>query len=501
MISEKLQLARKYEEDHMNKIPETDRPMFHVTGGVGWINDPNGFAAYNGEYHLFFQYHPYSTHWGPMHWGHVKTRDFIVWERLPVSLAPDCVYDEKGCFSGGSVELPDGKQLLIYTGVSQEKNEEGVECEYQQQCIAVGDGLNYTKSDRNPVIDSGMIPDGSSKTDFRDPKIWKDYGKYYVVTGNRASDGSGQILLYESANGIDWNYLEIVDKSDNKFGKMWECPDYYKLGDKYILAISPQEMQANGMEFHPGNCTAFLIGTADNWLHFKREKMQAIDYGLDFYAPQSLLTKDGRRVMIGWMQNWDTSNYGNDDRMIYGQMSIPRVLEWKGDRVIQNPVEEIKNYYGKRVAFENVVVEKKISFPEISGRVLDMTVEIQPTNEQEFEWFQINVAQDDEKMTIVYYNPKTQTVKIDRTRSGDRYDVVNTREFMVKPREGKMKFRLLLDRYSVELFVNDGEQAASMVIHTPLSADQITFDVSGCVTMNVEKIDLEEKLCEQKNMM
>lgn len=79
MISEKLQIARNYEEENIKKIPEEDRPLYHVTGGIGWINDPNGFSVYQGEYHLFFQYHPFSTKWGPMHWGHVKTKDFVVW--------------------------------------------------------------------------------------------------------------------------------------------------------------------------------------------------------------------------------------------------------------------------------------------------------------------------------------------------------------------------------------------------------------------------------------
>ena len=89
MISEKLQKARDFEEKYAPFVPEEERAHFHVTGAVGWINDPNGFSYYKGEYHLFFQYHPYSVQWGPMHWGHVKTKDFIRWERLPVALAPD----------------------------------------------------------------------------------------------------------------------------------------------------------------------------------------------------------------------------------------------------------------------------------------------------------------------------------------------------------------------------------------------------------------------------
>ena len=142
MISEKLQKARDFEARYAPHITQPERAAFHVTGGIGWINDPNGFSLYQGEYHLFFQYHPYDHKWGPMHWGHVKTKDFIRWERLPVALAPDTEADCDGCFSGGAVELPDGRHLLMYTGVHKTRRADGVEEELQQQCIAVGDGVN-----------------------------------------------------------------------------------------------------------------------------------------------------------------------------------------------------------------------------------------------------------------------------------------------------------------------------------------------------------------------
>ena len=95
MTSDKLQQARSFETQYAAFIPDAERPAFHVTGAIGWINDPNGFSCYKGEYHLFFQYHPYSTEWGPMHWGHVKTRDFIRWERLPAAIAPDTDADRR----------------------------------------------------------------------------------------------------------------------------------------------------------------------------------------------------------------------------------------------------------------------------------------------------------------------------------------------------------------------------------------------------------------------
>ena len=174
MTSEKLQKARNFEEQYSAYVPEDERPAYHVNGAIGWINDPNGFSIYKGEYHLFFQYYPYKPIWGPMHWGHVKTRDFIRWERLPVALAPDMPYDKDGCFSGSAIELPDGRQLLMYTGVREERREDGSLKPYQTQCLAVGDGVDYEKYEGNPVLTAANLPKGGSEVDFRDPKIWKE---------------------------------------------------------------------------------------------------------------------------------------------------------------------------------------------------------------------------------------------------------------------------------------------------------------------------------------
>ncbi len=115
-MSELLKRAREYEQKKMDTIPQSQRPVFHFSAPCGWNNDPNGFSMFGRECHLFFQYYPYQTVWGPMHWGHAKTKDFLHWEMLPAALAPDESYDNFGVFSGGAVEA-DGKQYLMYTGV------------------------------------------------------------------------------------------------------------------------------------------------------------------------------------------------------------------------------------------------------------------------------------------------------------------------------------------------------------------------------------------------
>ena len=158
MTSDMLRRAREYEQTHIPAVKAKDLPCYHLTGIVGWINDPNGFSRYGEDYHLFFQYNPYATVWDAMHWAHVKTRDFLHWERLPAALAPDMPYDGKGCFSGSALELPDGRHMLMYTAVRLEQQPDGTEREFQTQCLALGDGIDYVKYPGNPVIDADLLP-------------------------------------------------------------------------------------------------------------------------------------------------------------------------------------------------------------------------------------------------------------------------------------------------------------------------------------------------------
>lgn len=491
MTSAKLQQARDFETKYVSFIPEEERPAFHVTGGIGWINDPNGFSVYKGEYHLFFQYHPYSTNWGPMHWGHVKTKDFIRWERLPIAMAPDEEFDRDGCFSGSAIELSDGRQMLMYTGVYKIRREDGIVQEIQHQCVAVGDGIDYEKYKDNPVLDASDLPEGGSILDFRDPKIWKDGDTYYAVLGNRPADGSGAILLYESKDGFRWKYDGIIDAGHNEYGKMWECPDFFHLDGKQVLLVSPQEMAPVGLEFHAGFGAIYLTGNYDKKTHhFEREHVQSIDYGIDFYAPQTLETPDGRRIMIAWMQNWATCGGKMQGARFFGEMTLPRELSIRNGKLIQNPVRELELYRGRKVTYENVLVNKETNLSGVHGRMIDMTVTVRPVNNSGYEWFKLNLAKDGEHSATIRYKPGYSTVRIDRTRCGGRFDIVHVRDFLVRPQNGEIKLRVVMDRHSVELFVNDGEQAATFMLYTGTQAESISFEAEGAVLVNVEKYDL-----------
>ena len=492
MTSDLLQKARDFEAHYGPFIPDDQRPAFHMTPTIGWMNDPNGFSVYQGEYHLFYQYHPYANKWGAMHWGHVKTRDFIRWERLPAALAPDMPYDKDGCFSGSAIEMPDGRHLLIYTGVRQIREETGEIHDIQTQCLAIGDGVNYEKQAANPVITAEDLPEGGSPHDFRDPKLWREGDTYYTLVGNRPADGSGSVLLYESKDCFHWKYDGVVAACHNQYGLMWECPDFFELDGKYVLLVSPQEMSPIGLEFHAGNGTVCCIGDYDRERHHQiRENVQAIDYGLDFYAPQTLLSQDGRRIMIAWMQNWETTNCQPHGIRYFGEMTVPRELHVRDGRLIQSPVRELERYRSYQILYKNVVFSGTTTLQNVKGRVLDMTVIVRPALENgTYRYFKIHVASDGEHYVTVRYKPENNTVRIDRSHSGFPHDIVSVRDFMVRPRQGGIKLRLIMDRHSLELFVNDGEQAATSMIYTDVSADAISFEADGCVIMDVEKYDL-----------
>ena len=492
MIGKELKKARDFEAKYLHYTTD-ELPKYHVTGGIGWINDPNGFSTYKGEYHLFFQYYPYDTKWGPMHWGHVKTKDFIKWDRLPCAMAPDQNYDKFGCFSGSAIELEDGRQLLLYTGVRSERRRDGKIVQYQTQCVAVGDGVDYEKLDINPVIGVDLLPEGGDVHDFRDPKIWRENGKYYAVVGNRTADDSGSILMFESDDAFSWHYYGRLASCHNQYGKMWECPDFFPLDGYHVLLTSPQEMSAIGLEFHPGNANVGIVGQYDTEArHLNRENVQAIDYGLDFYAPQTVETFDGRRVMIAWMQNWETSSCKILEHRFFGQMTLPRELSIKNKRLCQNPVREIENYRKNKIAYSNVMISGETTLAGISGRCLDMTVTVKPMSESStYKWFRLNVAKDGEHFTSIRFKPETNLLKVDRTHSGFPHDIVNVREFPVQSKNGVLKLRVIMDRYSVELFVNDGEQAASFVIYTPDEAKSISFASDGATLIDIEKYALE----------
>lgn len=490
MNTDLLLRARRYEEAYGGRISSEERPLFHITPTVGWLNDPNGFSYYQGKYHLFYQYNPYSTHWASMHWGHLVSEDLIRWERLPAAMAPDREYDSAGVFSGSALALPDGRHLLMYTGVEERKGDDGSVHSRQTQCVAFGDGLDYQKYEHNPVITPEMLPEGSGTEDFRDPKLWWDGEEncFYAVAASRAADGSGAVVLFQSADALKWEYVSTLDRSRNQYGKMWECPDFFPLDGTDILIVSPMEMLAEGLEFHNGSNAAYITGRYDKNTHtFERAELHSLDYGLDFYAPQTLLTPDGRRVLIGWMQSPETGHSQPHGVKWFGQMTIPRELSVRNGRLLQLPVRELERYRGEPVVYRDVYVRERLRLPRVSGRCVDMTLHIRPAGSALYQKVSIKIAEDAELCTAITYDPNSSVLRFDRSRSGFRHDIVASRKAPVRYQNGEIKLRLIIDRFSAEVFVNDGEQVMTSALYTPLNADGISFEAAGSAVVDVEK--------------
>ncbi len=201
------------------------RLAYHITAPTGWINDPNGLLHFQGEYHVFYQHYPSRPEWGPMHWGHVKSKDLVHWERLPIALAPSESYDHDGCFSGSAVDA-DGTLTLVYTG-NVWLNEEKTSIK-QVQCLATSaDGITFLKDCANPVL--RHPPHEERSGHFRDPKVWRHEDRWYMVLGTQR-EGKGAVLVYTSNDLHQWQYLGVVAENDGSLGYMWECPDFFSLG-------------------------------------------------------------------------------------------------------------------------------------------------------------------------------------------------------------------------------------------------------------------------------
>lgn len=478
-----MERAREFEREQSIRIPAHDRPLFHLTPLVGWMNDPNGFCFYKGQYHLFYQYHPYSRAWGPMHWGHAVSRDLLHWTYMPCALAPDTAADAGGCFSGSAVPMPDGRLMLVYTGVQPAGT---FQRETQAQCIAIGDGTDFVKSPLNPVIRHAHLPEGYSAFDFRDPKVWLgEDGTYYLVAGNRHGMKQGAVLLFSSADGLDWRFLGEIDSSREEYGRMWECPDFFHLDGKQVLIVSPQEMHARE-EFHAGYGTVVLLGQFDaSACHFERESVQPVDHGLNFYAPQTLLAPDGRRIMIGWMDNWETCKEAPRRHPWYAQMSVPRELFIRDGRLMQRPVREIESLWRNTVFHENVIVQEETALPGINGRLLDMTVTL-TARDTACRRFTLRVARDEGHFVQIRCDLARGELVFDRSRGGSHRDIVHTRHVRAEVEDGRLTLRLLMDKESIELFINGGERAVTSLIPTPLDADGVTFAADAPIGLSVE---------------
>lgn len=425
---------------------------YHIMAPARWINDPNGLIQWNGEYHVFYQHHPFDVKPGSIHWGHMKSKDLVHWEHLPIAIAPDEAYDKSGCFSGSAVDN-NGVLTLVYTGHA---DEDGIITE--TQCIAESkDGIHFTKHSQNPVIKHP--PEGASH-DFRDPKVWKHNGKWYMVIGSQKNK-LGHVHLYESDDLLSWTDCGPIVKSDGKLGFMLECPDFFELEGRHVLVFSPQGVEAEGDRYQNLYQTGTLVGAFDyETAEFKYGEFTELDGGFDFYAAQTFKDDKGRRILLGWMNMWE-ADMPEQAHGWAGALTIPRELTFnESGKLLMKPVAELERLRGESFTAEAMTVSgnEKVS---VTGDRLEIITEFITGTASAF-GLNIRCSEDGEEKTVIRFDAADEKIILDRNQSGAGEGGVRK----VKISGGEtIKLHVFIDRSSVELFVNDGETVMTSRIY------------------------------------
>lgn len=315
------------------------RQRFHIEPPDGWLNDPNGLSFYKGEYHVYFQYSPIAADGHtPRGWGHYHGADLMHMAYDKAVMMPDIPEDSHGVYSGSAIEN-DGVLHIFYTG--------NVKMEGDYDYVTAGRGANVihvTTADGSEVSEKKVLLRNSDYPDFcschvRDPKVWKEDEVWKMVLGARTLGDKGCVLVYESADLINWKYTGKVYKEG--YGYMWECPDYFELGGKGFLSTCPQGLPHYETKWQNLNESGYF--PAEGRLEDSRlGEFAEWDMGFDFYAPQTFLDPQGRRILIGWL-GMDNRVYGNATTELGWQhcLTIPReVTLGENGRLRQYPIAE-----------------------------------------------------------------------------------------------------------------------------------------------------------------
>ncbi|BDD43039.1 glycoside hydrolase family 32 protein [Streptococcus ruminantium] len=439
-----VEQANQFIQTEKLAINPNFKPHVHLSPEVGWLNDPNGFVFFRGEYHLFYQYNPYDSVWGPMHWGHAKSKDLINWEYLPVALAPDKDYDKDGCFSGSAI-VKDDVLWLMYTGNI--VGEDGAVRQVQNMAYSK-DGIHFEKIEQNPVATEDLLPEEVIANDFRDPKIFEKNGRYYSVVATKHKDGVGCIVLLGTDNLLEWQFESIFLKGEGHQGPVWECPDYFEVDGQEYLIVSPMRYQKDKNHYVNINSNIFVKGHVD-WDKkiFIADTFKEIDHGHDFYAAQTTEGPQGQRVMIAWMHTWGRKLVTNDlGHKWFGQMTLPRILKYREERLVQVLPTTILDQ----------LEEVEVGQPILTASKLFINLK---------DSLALKLGNENDYLTFGY-DKTTQEVYIDRSHL--RIQQVGEEEWSTTRRAATIKAEqllVILDKNCLEIFVNDGQETLTSTFY------------------------------------
>ena len=489
-----------FDEDLINQHLEAEvtfqelyRPQFHFTPRINWMNDPNGLVYFDGQYHLFHQYNPFGNTWGFMSWGHAVSDDLVHWDHQPVAIPYGKDFEE-AIFSGSAIVdhentsgFGDGNtppMVAIYT--SHYTRDDGTTWQAQSLAYSTDGGETFTKFEGNPVLEY-------EDSDFRDPNvIWMDDMDQWLMVV--ALPTQYKVQFYASDNLIDWEYLSDFGPA-GAVGGIWECPDLFLLpvdndpeNSKWVLHVDLNPGSVAG-----GSGSQYFIGEWDG-THFIPEKPAGgdeplwVDYGTDFYAAitwNNIPEEDGRRLWVGWMNNWE---YANEipTHPWRSMQSIPRSIHLEtvdgNIQMVQRPVEELKTLRQNHISLQNVAVSSdhhSLADEGIAGKAYEMIIDVDPGDADRF-GFKVRAGDDEE--TVIEYDALEQRVIFDRTNSGASYfneQFARNFDAPVSMVNGSIRFHFFVDWSSVELFINDGATVFSTRIFPEPDSDEVILFSEG----------------------
>ncbi len=450
---------------------EQHRPQFHFSPEKNWMNDPNGLIFYQGEYHLFYQYFPDSTVWGPMHWGHTVSKDLIHWEHLPIALYPD----ENGCIFSGSIVMDEkntsgfaressknAPMIAIFTYHNLDWEKAGrLDRESQGIAFSLDKGRTWTKYAQNPVLKN------KGDVDFRDPKVfWHEPTQHWIMP---LAVGE-HLEIFSSPNLKDWTKTSDFGKNEGAHGGVWECPDLFMMptpeGEKWVLLQNMGRGAANG-----GSGTQYFVGQFDG-ATFKNDnapdQVLWLDYGADNYAGVTWNgNTDGRKIFIGWMSNWDDYATKVPTSTWRSAMTVPRTLSLEktkeGFRLVQNPVEEVTQLRTKTTFLKSEKFNNFLTINDLSvQKEINITFDLKKSSAKELGFLLSNTQ--NERLEVGY-DKVNQLFFVDRTEAGKKdfsakFSRVHSAPYIANK---TLTIRALIDASSVEIFVDNGKLALTEI--------------------------------------
>jgi fructan beta-fructosidase len=438
---------------------EVYRPQFHFSPKAHWINDPNGMVYYKGTYHLFYQYHPESSVWGPMHWGHATSKDMVHWQEQPIALYPDSLgyifsgsavvdaNNTSGFGKNGQVPL-----VAIFTHHNPKvEKSQPTKTQYQSIAYSLDEGKTWTKYAGNPVLPNPGI------TDFRDPKVrWYEPQKKWIMT----LATKDRVTFYSSPNLKSWTKESDFGSDAGAHGGVWECPDLVPLkhnGKEVWVLIA----NINPGGPNKGSAAQYFVGDFDGKT-FKPYSKQTkwMDFGTDNYAGVTFSNTGNRTILMGWMNNWQYAREVPTETW-RGATTVPRELglsDVNGELFLTStPIKELDELDEKPTVLGSVDVKGSENLTAKTGGNYDtfkLTLSAPATSD-----FSIMLANEKGNELVIGYDKGANAYYIDRTKSGKTDFEKDFGKRITAPRlstDKTISLTLLVDAASAELFADKG---------------------------------------------